>query len=251
MSVALLQANRNDSRRKWGEQCILWRKKLYFEANRLQRLIQLNDNSLLEPRKTNSYGEPSRGIFVDCEPVGPNSIFFNVTRPPFDNKKVRQAIAYAVNKKEVVKAVYWGLGEALNNQAFNSGSRFYVPIEDREVNLLKAKQLLAEAGYGKGFKAEFLSRPVGYDLASCESVIGQLKEIGIEATMRPVDLAPLIPMLRKGEYGLAFFGETQKLDWDDAYYMRFHSGEIDKNNFSRYNNRELDALPEKGRTVMK
>ena len=69
--------------------------------------------------------------------------------------------------------------------------------------------------------------------------------------MKAVDRAPLFPMLRKGEYSLSFFGGARKLEWDDAYYMRFHSSEIGKNNYSRYSNKELDALMEKGRATVK
>ena len=72
---------------------------------------------------------------------------------------MRQAIAYAINKKEVAKAVYWGLGETLNNQAFESALVFTFLLRIGKWTLAKAKQLLAEAGYPKGFKTEFLVTP--------------------------------------------------------------------------------------------
>ena len=194
--------------------------------------------------------KPIPGIFMDYELVGPNSICFNVTKPPFDNKKVRQAIAYATNKKQAADAYYWGIGETLNNQAVNSRSRFYIPVKDRELDLAKAKQLLVEAGYSKGFKTEFFQRPIGYDLSSCEAIMGQLRAIGIEATMKIVDSAPYFAGLRKGEYSVSVYSDSQKLDWDDAFYIRFHSGEIGTNNFSRYSNKEVDALLEKGRSTV-
>lgn len=195
--------------------------------------------------------KPIPGIFMDREFVGPTSICFNLSNPPFDNKKVRQAVAYGTNKKQAADAYYWGLGESLNNQAVGSRSRLYIPVKDREVDLAKAKQLLIEAGYPKGFKAEFFQRPVGYDLTPCEAIMGQLREIGIEATMKIVDNAPYFAMLRKGDYGISVYSDSQKLDWDDAYYMKFHSGEIGANNFSRYSNKEVDALLEKGRSTVK
>jgi len=54
--------------------------------------------------------------------------------------------------------------------------------------------------------------------------------------------------MRKGEFSIGFRGDSERLDPDDAYYLWLHSGEIDKNNWSRYQNKELDRLLEMGRT---
>jgi peptide/nickel transport system substrate-binding protein len=196
--------------------------------------------------------KPTPGtVTVLPQPVGCVWILFNVTRPPFDNKKVRQAIAYAIDKKELIRAAYWDLGEYTNNQPFLNRSRMYIPIKDREVDLVKAKQLLAEAGYPNGFKAEFLQFSNTTYLDGCQVVVGQLKKIGIEGTLTVIDRAPYHEKLRKGEYTITVRGDSERLDPDDAYYLYLHSGEIDKNNWSRYKNNEMDGLLEKGRTTWK
>ncbi len=166
--------------------------------------------------------KPIPGIFTDYESIGSLCVLFNTRKPPFDNKKVRQAIAYALNKKEMVKAMFWGLGETLNDQPISNNSRLYIPVKEREVDLARAKQLLAEAGYPNGFKTEFLQYSV-------------------------MDRAPYYTMMRKGEFGIGFSVIDARFEWDDAYYMLFHSGEIGKNNWTMYSNKELDALLEKGR----
>jgi peptide/nickel transport system substrate-binding protein len=193
--------------------------------------------------------KPIPGVVMDYIVVGNHMIWFNLTKPPFDNKKVRQAIAYAIDKKEMVKAIFWGLGETINDQPFLKESRFYIPVQDREVDLAKAKQLLAEAGYPNGFKTELFEFSMGVYLAGAEVVIGQLKKIGIEATMKVIDRAPYYSMMRKGDYNISFGDYDERFDWDDAFYMYFHSGEIGKNNYTGYRNKELDALLEKGRAT--
>ena len=191
-------------------------------------------------------------VVVMTQPVGNQWMFINVSKPPFDNKKVRQAIAYAIDKNEIMKGAHWGLAEPVNNQPFLNRSRMYIPVKDREVDLVKAKQLLAEAGYPDGFKAEFFQfSGTTYDLDACQVIIGQLKKIGIEGTMLVVDRAPYWESMRKGNYQISVRGDSERLDPDDAYYLYLHSGEIDKNNWSRYSNKELDALLEKGRTTWK
>ena len=120
--------------------------------------------------------KPIPGIVMDYELIGCNWIYFNVSKPPFNNKKVRQAIAYALDKKEMVKGMFWGLGEPVNNQPFSKDSRFYIPVEDREVDLAKARQLLAEAGYPNGFKTEFFQFSLTQSLTGAEVAIGSTEE---------------------------------------------------------------------------
>jgi len=195
---------------------------------------------------------PILGIVIKvAPPIGTQWVFINVSKPPFDNKKVRQALAYSIDKKELVNVVHYGLGETINNQAFLNRSRMYIPIEDREVDLAKAKQLLAEAGYPNGFKTEFFEYSYVRYTDAAQSVIGQLKRIGIEGSMIVIDNAPWIVKMRKGEYSISAIGDSERLDPDDAYYMRMHSSEIGKNNWSRYSNKELDELLEKGRATWK
>jgi peptide/nickel transport system substrate-binding protein len=127
----------------------------------------------------------------------------------------------------------------------------YAPTKDREFDLAKAKQLLAEAGYPKGFKTEFLTFSDTTYVDGCNAAVGQFKKIGIEATIKVIDRAPFFEYMRKGEYSIGFRGDSERLDPDDAYYLWLHSGEIGKNNWSRYSNKELDDLLEKGRTTWK
>jgi peptide/nickel transport system substrate-binding protein len=192
--------------------------------------------------------KPTPGIVIPPPvPVGVMCIYFNCAKPPFDNKKVRQAVAYAIDKKEVEKGALWGLGVALNNQFFLEGSAMYSPVKDREVDLAKARQLLAEAGYPNGFKTEFFEFSHAQTLDSCNVIAGQLKKIGIEATIKIIDRAPYEASMRKGDYAMSAILESIRLDPDDAYYYSLHSDEISKNNWSRYSNKEMDRLLVAGR----
>jgi len=207
------------------------------------------------PRKPamDAQTNPVPGIrVVFPQPVGNTWIWFNVSKPPFDNKKMRQAVAYAIDKEEMVRAALWALGETVNNQPFLKRSRMYIPVKDRELDLAKAKQLLAEAGHPNGFKTEFLG-PSGFtpDVEGAEAVMGQLQKIGVESTLKIIDRAAWMRSMREGDYFICLRGDSERLDPDDAYYMYLHSGEIGKNNWSRYKNAELDALLEKGRTTWK
>jgi peptide/nickel transport system substrate-binding protein len=194
---------------------------------------------------------PVSGVKVVLpQPVGNQWIYLNTAKPPFDNPKVRQAVAHVIDKNELVKAAHWGLAEAINNQPFLNRSRMYIPVADREVDVDKARRLLAEAGHPNGFKVEFFQfGGTSYDVDACQIIIGQLSKVGIKGTMKVVDRAPYVEAMRKGDYTISVRGDSERLDPDDAYYLYFHSAEIGQNNYSRYSNKKLDALLEKGRTT--
>lgn len=195
--------------------------------------------------------KPTPGlVVVPGDPVAVYFLAFNFTKPPFDNKKVRQAIAYASDKNELIKGAYWGLAEAVT-QSFSRLSRMYIPVEDRKVDLNRARQLLAEAGYPNGFKTEILVNSNQIMVDGANVIAGQFQKIGIDATIKVMDRAPYTSMMIKGDYLVSFVEESQRLDPDDAYYLWLHSGEIGKNNWPRYSNKELDALLETGRTTWK
>jgi peptide/nickel transport system substrate-binding protein len=195
---------------------------------------------------------PTPGIVVMItQPVGVAWIYMNTSKPPFDNKKVRQAIGYCIDKEEILKGAYFSLGEVCNNQPFLNRSRLYAPVQDRKMDRAKAKQLLAEAGYPKGFKCEIPCSTESYSVDSANVFVGQLKTIGIEATVLSIEWVQLMVKLRNGDFTIAFQGDSERLDPDDAFYMRLHSSEIGKNNNSFYNNKEMDRLLEQGRSLWK
>ena len=216
-----------------------------LRAGDLDYIQDIPRNILLEEMK-----KPTPEVVaVTPQPVGCIWIYFNVTKPPFDKQKVRQAIAYGVNKEEAVKAAWWGLGEPTNNQPFLNRSRMYIPVTEQEYNPEKAKQLLAEAGFPSGLDIEFLQFSYPSWIAVAEAVIGQLKQVGIRGTMKVIDRAPHMKAKREGNFMIMVDGDSERMDPDDAYYMRLHSGEIGLNNFSRYSNKRMDELLEKGRTT--
>jgi peptide/nickel transport system substrate-binding protein len=114
---------------------------------------------------------------------------FNTTLEPFSDKRVRQAIAYAVNRQEIVDGIYYGyaaVGQGILppwNAANDPEQTFYPYDPD------KAKQLLAEAGYGDGKTLEFeiiTSDATEYvDLSTLISA--QLEQVGVRASILPLD----------------------------------------------------------------
>jgi cationic peptide transport system substrate-binding protein len=84
---------------------------------------------------------------------------FNVKKPPFDNKLVRQAVSYAINKQVLLEAVYQGKAELANSILPNTSWAYDDSISEHEFNPILAKSLLEVAGYPQGFTMDLWAMP--------------------------------------------------------------------------------------------
>jgi len=90
--------------------------------------------------------------FAKSDFAGFRRLRFNVTAPPFDNHKLRLAVAYAIDKKEIIQAAYYGFGEVVDQKYPKNHARYFKGIKFPSYDLDKAKAMLKEAGY-KGKQA--------------------------------------------------------------------------------------------------
>jgi peptide/nickel transport system substrate-binding protein len=124
-------------------------------------------------------------------------LVINWATPPFDNLKVRQAIAHAVDRNAAVQALSAGFGRVAW-QMFAKESPAYDPALDNmwPYDPDKAKQLLTEAGFPNGvdFKSIIGSSSAPY-VQFGQLIQGQLKKVGINMDLQLVDAAQTIPML--------------------------------------------------------
>jgi len=120
----------------------------------------------------------------DIEVVAAPSIILrylsmNTQQKPFDNPKVRQAIAYAINKEALAKVAFNGYATPAEGVA-PQGVEYAVKIGEWPYNLAKAKELMKEAGYPDGFETELWS---AYNHTTAQKVTQflqqQLQQIGI------------------------------------------------------------------------
>ena len=153
---------------------------------------------------------------------GQGVIALNTRHKPLDTLKVRQAVALAINKQELVEAAYRGWGRPVN-QNFTPSSPWYLPVKDRAQDLAQAKQLLAEAGLAGGFKAGMI---VGnsYGLQAVAQVFqAQMQRIGVSVDLQSYDIPTWSQRFVGGDYDFVNTGFFAKVDPDDAYYRYLHT----------------------------
>jgi peptide/nickel transport system substrate-binding protein len=130
-------------------------------------------------------------VKVVSTPIG-NGIYYlgmNVKNPPFNNEKLRQAVAYAVPYQKIVDAAMFGLAKPMYGAESNAASSTEWPQPTGyATDVAKAKKLMAEAGFAGG-----LSTTISFDLG--QGVVSEpiailiqesLKQIGITATINKV-----------------------------------------------------------------
>lgn len=137
-------------------------------------------------------------------------IVFNVTAKPFDNPKVRRAIAYAVDRERIVRDVFAGLNSPLYSMV-PPGLWSHVPAFPKR-NLDQARALLREAGYSttKKLAITLWYTPLHYGTTEADVaavVKSSLEQTGmIQVDVKSLEWGAYVKAMSKGEFGIFFLG---------------------------------------------
>lgn len=169
------------------------------------------------------------------------------TRKPFDNKLVRQAVNYAINKQAIIDAFFEGRAEVAKNPMPSSISGYNDDIQDYPYDPEKAKALLAEAGYD-GAPIELWAMPVPRpympDGAKVAEVIQKnLEDVGMPAKIVTYEWATYLEKAKNGEADAFMLGWTgDNGDADNFIYTLLDEDNIGSNNYAYFKNAETHKL---------
>lgn len=176
---------------------------------------------------------------------GVQYIGMNVTQPPFDNPKVRKAIAYAVPYRKIMEAVLFGLGEPMFGAPAGSPTLVKWPQpHGYDTDIAKAKQLLAEAGLPNGFETT-LSFDLGFagiNEPLCILVQESLALIGVRATINKVPGANWRTELNKKTMPLFTNVFSGWLDYPEYFFFWCYDGSNSVFNTMNYQSAKMDAF---------
>ncbi len=185
----------------------------------------------------------SRFTFVTSPVAGiPDYLAMNTRKPPFDNPKVRQAVALAIGRDDIKAVAYLGTGEAGLTE-MPTGSRWYdaTGVFASQPDIAKAKQLLAEAGFPNGLSVEYLGLPQYPELLKTGQVVREaLKRVGIDMTIKSVDVSVWYDAFTAGTYAITSAYQERTIDPDNFYSLVIKSGA--PVNSTGYSNKSVDAL---------
>jgi len=154
----------------------------------------------------------------------------NNGKKPFNDPKVRQAMAHAINRKELIDAES-GFGTPIGSH-FPPFNKAYVDLTGTyPLDIAKAKALLKEAGFPNGFEASLKLPPVGYAQRAGEVIAAQMSKIGIKINITQLQWPQwLAEVFKEKNYDLTIVAHTEANDLDryarDGYYWNYNSPEF-------------------------
>ena len=168
----------------------------------------------------------------------------NCKNPALSDIRVRQAINLAVDKDEVIEAVWWGYGKKIGSH-FPVVLKDYIDLSDTySYNVEEAKRLLKEAGYENGLTLN-MDLPKNYqEYVNAGLVIASsLEKVGIKVNINIVEWAYWLNEVYVGRhYDLTVVGHTGRLD---PYALLVKYLSYGNENYFNYKNSEVDELLEK------
>lgn len=171
-----------------------------------------------------------------------------VTREPFNNKEVRQAMNHAIDKETIINSFFEGQANIAKNPMPPSISGYNDDIEGYAYDPKKAKELLTKAGYPDGFEMELWAMPVPRpympDGAKVAEVIqSNLADIGIKAKIVTYDWPTYLDKASKGEADAFMLGWTgDNGDADNFLYVLLDVDNIGSNNYTYFKNDKMHDL---------
>ncbi|HWA43424.1 MAG TPA: ABC transporter substrate-binding protein [Hypericibacter adhaerens] len=177
-------------------------------------------------------------------------VSMNVTKKPFDDVRVRQAMNMAIDKDAIIKAVFQGAGKPAVNPIPPTIWSYDKDIKPYPYDPAKAKALLAEAGYANGFTTDLwympVQRPYNPDAKKIAELIqADLAKLGITAELKSYEWGEYRKRLQAGEHQMGQLGWTGDNGDPDNFMgvlLSCQSAREGGQNLSKWCNKDFSAL---------
>ena len=176
-------------------------------------------------------------------------LMMNTQGGPLVDKRVRRAIAHAIDRQLIIDALLGGYSQVTNQLLTPAHFGYIEGLDWHEYDPDMAKSLLAEAGHGDGLEIEIITAPP-FDQRIIQAMQQQLADVGVSLKISMSDMATFLARRRADPEG---FGDTVFGRWscacqdaDGVLFAMFHSDSV----WSKYANPELDKWLVAGRSTL-
>jgi peptide/nickel transport system substrate-binding protein len=144
---------------------------------------------------------------------GETILAMNNKKAPFDNVKVREAVAHAINRQAIIDGAMFGYGTPIGTHFAPHNPSYVDETAISDFDPEKSKALLAEAGFPDGFETTLDLPPPSYARRGGEIIAAQLADVGITAKINNVEWAQWLETVFKGKnFGLTIVSHTEPMD---------------------------------------
>lgn len=185
-------------------------------------------------------------IVVDEVPAGAYwYIGINTRNEPLSDERVRQAIAFAINREQIAEVATFGTALATQDP-IPASSGWATNYEPYSQDLEQAAALLAEAGFADGFEIEIMpTTQYEESIRIAQMLQAQLAPLNISTSIRTLEWAEWLQEQGDGNYDTFVCSWNGNIDPDDFFYAQHRTGEVF--NFTGYSNPTVDELLDQGR----
>jgi peptide/nickel transport system substrate-binding protein len=209
-----------------------------FETGQAQLLRGVND---VQAATTVKRAAPSAVVQESIDPQA-QGLYISQRRPPFTDVRLRKALSLALNRDEFIQTFAGGRGAWAMSDALPD---LWSEQEARQIlrfNPGEAKQLVAAAGFPNGLDVELMLMQGTAPQAAMELLQAQLKNAGINMTIKPVDKATGSNRLHAGDFTLVPTTQLIFADLDSRLFGNYHSSS--PGNYIGVKDGQLDGLIE-------
>lgn len=191
---------------------------------------------------------------ISTEGLNVSYIAFNTQKKPFNSLKVREAISLAMNQKSYIDLIYKSQGTPAKNPIPPTMWSYNKATSAHIFDVVKAKKILAEAGYPNGFETELWTLPVSRPYLPNGKKLGELVQadlakIGIKVKLVTFDWPVYLEKSKKGEHQMIQFGWTgDNGDPDNFMNVLLGCSAVQAgSNYARWCNNDFDNLLQKAK----
>lgn len=207
--------------------------------------VQWTDN--LPPQQVQSLQKSANSFTVKSVPSTDYwYMTLNEARKPYNDPRVRQAIAYAINRNAIVEAATYGNAVA-NQTAIPKTSQWYYDYAPYTTDMAKAKSLLAQAGVKSLSMNMMVTNEYPQTVTAAQVIAAELQPLGITVKIQTLDFATWLSQEEEGKFDSFILGWLGNLDPSDYYFAQQTTG--GSYNFQKFANPTVTKLLDQAQTT--
>ncbi len=180
---------------------------------------------------------------------GRGYVGFNNQKPPFNDPRIRKALAHSLDRESIVEAIYHNVGRVGRGPLVAVEKYYYPDVPQFRYDLDLTKKMLDEAGF-KGAEVTIYCNQNQLRIDVAEVVQNVWAKFGIKCNINVLEYGAFMESLNSGRHDVVVLGWPGIGDADNPLYSLYHSSSIGATNYTHYINKDVDAMIEKGRSTI-